>query len=78
MRVQVFFKNDGHHLPMWKTCVKVDAPPAEACQFIVNKRRLWDPLCMDARVVEQLDEKSDIFQYVCDDGLMPRDYCVLR
>lgn len=77
--VEVFYKKvgDGHPLRLWKTCVEVEAPPADVCQYIINERNLWDPFFVDSRVVEQLDEKSEIFQYVCG-GQMLSDYCVLR
>lgn len=77
--VEVAYKKvgDGHPLRLWKCCVEVEAPPAEVCRYIVAERHLWDPTCIKSRTVEQLDEKSQIFQYVCG-GQVLSDYCVLR
>lgn len=77
--VEVSYKKvgDGHPLRLWKSCVEVEAPPAEVCQYIIKERQLWDPYFCKSRVIEPLDEKSEIFQYVSG-GQVLSDYCVLR
>lgn len=77
--VGVFYKkvDDGYPLRLWKACVKLRASPAEVCEYIINHRRLWDPLFVDGRVVKQFKDNIEVFQYVC--GYQrPINYCVLR
>lgn len=68
---------DGHLLRLWKCTVEIDAKPLDILRHIVKERYLWDITLLRSRVLEQLDEKSQIFQYVCG-GLSITDYCVLR
>ncbi|XP_055680251.1 uncharacterized protein LOC129788248 isoform X2 [Lutzomyia longipalpis] len=68
---------DGHPLRLWKCTVEVEAPPTEVLHHIVKERHLWDTDLLKWRVIEQLDEKSEIFQYVCG-GQSITDYCVVR
>ncbi|XP_055716216.1 rho GTPase-activating protein 7 isoform X3 [Phlebotomus papatasi] len=68
---------DGHPLRLWKCVVEVEAPPMEVLHHIVKERQLWDTDLLKWRIIEQLDEKSEIFQYVCG-GQSITDYCVLR
>ena len=56
------------------------APPIEVLHHIANERNLWDHQLLRMRVVEQLDDKSEVFQFSCINGLLDFcvDYCVLR
>ncbi|XP_055524995.1 rho GTPase-activating protein 7 isoform X2 [Wyeomyia smithii] len=76
--VSVHFKKvgDGHPLRLWKTVTEVEAPPTEVINHILNERHLWDDHLLKAKIVERLDDDTDVYQYVC--GQPVTDYCVLR
>lgn len=68
---------DGHPLRLWRCVTEIDATPMEILHYILKERRQWDEYLMKCRVVEQLDEHSEIFQYATG-GHIITDYCVLR
>lgn len=68
---------DGHPLRLWRCTTDIEATPLEIMQFIFKERRQWDTYLMKCRIVEQLDEHSEIFQYATG-GHVITDYCVLR
>lgn len=49
----------------------------EIMHFIFKERRQWDEYLMKCRIVEQLDDHSEIFQYATG-GHIITNYCVLR
>lgn len=77
--VDVAYKKvgDGHPLRLWRCNTEVDATPAQVLQFIFKERHQWDPFLLKCRVIEQLDEHSEIFQYACGTHSIT-DYCILR
>lgn len=68
---------DGHPLRLWRCTTEVEAPPMEVLQFIFKERHQWDQNLLKWRIVRQLDERSEIFQYA-GGGQTITDYCVLR
>ncbi|XP_058811625.1 stAR-related lipid transfer protein 13 [Topomyia yanbarensis] len=76
--VTIYFKKvgDGHPLRLWKAVTEVEAPPTEVINHILNERHLWDDYLLKSKIVERLDNDTDVFQYVC--GQPITDYCVLR
>lgn len=68
---------DGHPLRHWPCTTDIEATPLEIMQFIFKERRQWDTYLMKCRIVEQLDEYSEIFQYA-NGGHVITDYRLLR
>lgn len=71
---------DGHPLRLWKVSTEVEAPPAELLNRILWERHVWDSSFLKWRVLQRLDQHTEIFQYVSS-ALPPHppcDYCVLR
>ncbi|XP_055304722.1 uncharacterized protein LOC129569659 isoform X4 [Sitodiplosis mosellana] len=68
---------DGHPLRLWRCTTDIEATPMEILHFIFKERRQWDTYLMKCRIVEQLDDHSEIFQYATG-GHVITDYCVLR
>lgn len=77
--VEIAYKKvgDGHPLRLWRCTTEVEAPPMELLNLIVKERHTWDTQLIKWRVLEQLNENSQIFQYVCGEQNVT-DYCVLR
>lgn len=69
---------DGHPLRLWRVVTEVEAPPSEVLHHITAERQLWDRTLVKSRVIEQLNERSQVFQYACSNGQTITDYCVLR
>nr|XP_033801472.1 stAR-related lipid transfer protein 8 isoform X2 [Geotrypetes seraphini] len=71
---------DGHPLRLWKVSVELEAPPVTVLQRILRERHLWDDDVLQVKVVEALDQNTEVFQYVTD-CMAPhprRDFVVLR
>lgn len=68
---------DGHPLRLWRCTTEIEATPLEILHYIFKERRQWDTYLMKCRIVEQLDDHSEIFQYATG-GHVITDYCVLR
>lgn len=68
---------DGHPLRLWRCSTEIEATPLEIQSYIFKERRQWDAFLMKCRIVEQLDDHSEIFQYATG-GHIISDYCVLR
>lgn len=77
--VEISFKKvgDGHPLRLWKFTTELDAPPSQVLQYVFKERHHWDQHLLKWRIIEQLDERSEIFQYATG-GQTITDYCVLR
>ncbi|CAH0562379.1 unnamed protein product [Brassicogethes aeneus] len=81
-KVDVSFKKvvDGIPLRLWKVCAEIEAPPSEVLNRIIRGRHMWDPELHSTRIIEQIDKKTEIFQYVrrSINPLPKEEYCVLR
>lgn len=77
--IEIAFKKvgDGHPLRLWRCITEVDAPPCEVLQYIYNQRQAWDPYLLKYRVIEHLDDRSEIFQFATGWQSIT-DYCILR
>ncbi|XP_061129926.1 rho GTPase-activating protein 7 isoform X1 [Syngnathus typhle] len=72
--------HDGFPLRLWKATVEVPASPEEVLTRIVREQARWDEDLYESRVVESLDEKTEVYQYVRN-TMAPhpmRDHLVLR
>jgi hypothetical protein len=80
--VQISYRceDDGIPLKTFRTKFTVNSSPASILHFILNGRIYWDPDLIEFRKIVDLDETSDIVQYVSA-SMSPhphRDYCVYR
>ena len=80
--VDVAYKKvgDGHPLRLWKCGVEVAAPPVDVVERLLRERHLWDDDMIKWRVVQRLDNETEVFQYVVN-VMVPhpaRDFCELR
>ncbi|KAJ8000815.1 hypothetical protein DPEC_G00184310 [Dallia pectoralis] len=72
--------HDGSPLRLWKASVEVPATPEEVLTRVRKEQGRWDEDLMESRVVETLDEHTDVYQYVRN-TMAPhptRDHLVLR
>ncbi|XP_077461938.1 rho GTPase-activating protein 7 isoform X3 [Stigmatopora argus] len=71
---------DGFPLRLWKVTVDVPATPEEVLNRILREQARWDDDLYESRVVETLDERTEVYQYVRN-TMAPhpmRDHLVLR
>ncbi|KAM3910453.1 stAR-related lipid transfer protein 8 isoform 2-T2 [Leptodactylus fuscus] len=71
---------DGNPLRLWKVSAEVEAPPSSLLHRVLRERHLWDEDLLQGRVVEPLDQNTDVFHYVTD-SMAPhprRQFLVLR
>ncbi|XP_076001317.1 rho GTPase-activating protein 7 isoform X2 [Genypterus blacodes] len=72
--------HDGFPLRLWKVTVEVPASPEEILMRLLREQGHWDEDLLESRVVETLDERTEIYQYVRN-TMAPhptRDHLVLR
>uniref|UniRef100_A0A3Q3MKD4 Rho GTPase-activating protein 7 n=1 Tax=Mastacembelus armatus TaxID=205130 RepID=A0A3Q3MKD4_9TELE len=72
--------HDGFPLRLWKVTVEVPAGPEEVLTRILREQGHWDEDLLESRVVETLDERTEVYQYV-KNTMAPhptRDHVVLR
>ncbi|XP_070767962.1 rho GTPase-activating protein 7 isoform X1 [Enoplosus armatus] len=72
--------HDGFPLRLWKVTVEVPASPEEVLTRVLREQGHWDEDLLESRVVETLDERTEVYQYVRD-SMAPhptRDHLVLR
>uniref|UniRef100_A0A8D3ABC6 Rho GTPase-activating protein 7 n=1 Tax=Scophthalmus maximus TaxID=52904 RepID=A0A8D3ABC6_SCOMX len=72
--------HDGYPLRLWKVTVEVPASPEEVLTRVLREQGHWDEDLLESRVVETLDEKTEVYQYVRN-TMAPhptRDHLVLR
>ncbi|XP_061600682.1 rho GTPase-activating protein 7 isoform X2 [Cololabis saira] len=72
--------HDGFPLRLWKATVEIPASPEEVLTRLLREQRLWDEDLLESRVVETLDERTEMYQYVRN-TMAPhptRDHLVLR
>ncbi|KAM3940715.1 rho GTPase-activating protein 7 isoform 2-T3 [Leptodactylus fuscus] len=71
---------DGPPLRMWKSTIEIAAQPESVLQRLLKEQHMWDEDLLDSKVIETLDEQTDIYQYV-QNNMAPhpaRDFVVLR
>lgn len=71
---------DGPPLRLWKSTIEIPAQPESVLQRLLKEQQMWDEDLLDSKVIETLDEQTDIYQYV-QNNMAPhpaRDYVVLR
>lgn len=73
-------EDDGIPLKLFRTKFSVSCAPSDVLNFILNGRRYWDLDLIEFRKIVDVDETSDIIQYVSA-SMSPhphRDYCLYR
>uniref|UniRef100_A0A3P9MQ55 Rho GTPase-activating protein 7 n=1 Tax=Oryzias latipes TaxID=8090 RepID=A0A3P9MQ55_ORYLA len=72
--------NDGFPLRQWKVTVEIHASPEEILTRVLREQGQWDEDLLESRVVETLDQRTEVYQYVRN-TMAPhptRDHVVLR
>uniref|UniRef100_A0A8C6U179 Rho GTPase-activating protein 7 n=1 Tax=Neogobius melanostomus TaxID=47308 RepID=A0A8C6U179_9GOBI len=72
--------HDGFPLRLWKVTVEIPATPEEVLTRILREQNHWDEDLLESRVVETLDDKIEVYQYVRN-TMAPhptRDHVVMR
>ncbi|XP_029008731.1 rho GTPase-activating protein 7 isoform X2 [Betta splendens] len=72
--------HDGFPLRLWKVTVEVPAAPEEILTRILREQAHWDEDLLESRVLETLDERTEVYQFVRN-TMAPhptRDHVVLR
>ncbi|XP_041821587.1 rho GTPase-activating protein 7 isoform X2 [Chelmon rostratus] len=72
--------HDGFPLRLWKVTVEVPASPEEVLTRVLREQGHWDEDLLESRMVETLDERTEVYQYVRN-TMAPhptRDHLVLR
>ncbi|KAM7394269.1 hypothetical protein PAMP_021082 [Pampus punctatissimus] len=72
--------HDGFPLRLWKVTVEVPASPEEVLTRLLREQGHWDEDLLESRVVETLDERTEVYHYVRN-TMAPhptRDHLVLR
>ncbi|KAL0994217.1 hypothetical protein UPYG_G00119390 [Umbra pygmaea] len=71
---------DGHPIRLWKVTTEVEAPPQTVLHRVMRERHLWDDDLLHSRVIEALENNTEVYHYVTD-SMAPhprRDFVVLR
>uniref|UniRef100_A0A3B3TKW4 Rho GTPase-activating protein 7 n=1 Tax=Poecilia latipinna TaxID=48699 RepID=A0A3B3TKW4_9TELE len=72
--------HDGFPLRLWKVTVEIPASPDDVLTRLLREQGHWDEDLLESRVVETLDERTEIYQYVRN-AMAPhptRDHLLLR
>ncbi|RVE76286.1 hypothetical protein OJAV_G00006850 [Oryzias javanicus] len=72
--------NDGFPLRQWKVTVEIHASPEDVLTRVLREQGQWDEDLLESRVVETLDQRTEVYQYVRN-TMAPhptRDHVVLR
>ncbi|XP_069833759.1 rho GTPase-activating protein 7 isoform X2 [Dendropsophus ebraccatus] len=71
---------DGPPLRLWKSTIEIPAQPESVLQRLLKEQHMWDEDLLDSKVIETLDDQTDIYQYVQNNMAPhpPRDFVVLR
>uniref|UniRef100_A0A4W6D512 DLC1 Rho GTPase activating protein n=1 Tax=Lates calcarifer TaxID=8187 RepID=A0A4W6D512_LATCA len=72
--------HDGFPLRLWKVTVEMPASPEEVLTRVLREQGHWDEDLLESRVVETLDERTEVYQYVRN-TMAPhptKDHLVLR
>ncbi|KAM4051289.1 rho GTPase-activating protein 7 isoform 2-T2 [Anomaloglossus baeobatrachus] len=71
---------EGPPLRLWKSTIEIPAQPEIVLQRLLKEQPMWDEELLDSKIIETLDEQTDIYQYV-QNNMAPhpaRDFVVLR
>ncbi|XP_069600531.1 rho GTPase-activating protein 7 isoform X2 [Ranitomeya imitator] len=71
---------EGPPLRLWKSTIEIPAQPESVLQRLLKEQHMWDDDLLDSKVIETLDDQTDIYQYV-QNNMAPhpaRDFVVLR
>ncbi|KAL6463100.1 hypothetical protein MHYP_G00274910 [Metynnis hypsauchen] len=71
---------DVHPIRLWRVSAEVEAPPPVVLQRVLRERHLWDEDLLHSRVIESLENNTEVFHYITD-SMAPhprRDFVVLR
>ncbi|MCJ8748944.1 hypothetical protein PDJAM_G00170400 [Pangasius djambal] len=71
---------DGHPIRLWRVSVEIEAPPTVVLHRVLRERHLWDEDLLHSRVMESLENNTEVFHYITD-SMAPhprRDFVVLR
>ncbi|XP_069510399.1 rho GTPase-activating protein 7-like [Ambystoma mexicanum] len=73
-------EDDRYPVRLWKSATEIEATPKEILQHILKEHRSWDPRLLQEKIIETLDDETEIYQYSTESlaPLPPRDYVVLR
>uniref|UniRef100_A0A7M4EBK8 Rho GTPase-activating protein 7-like n=1 Tax=Crocodylus porosus TaxID=8502 RepID=A0A7M4EBK8_CROPO len=81
-RVELAHKkvDDNYHIRLWKASTEIDAAPKLILQRILTEQHQWDPSLQQAKILETLDDETDIYHYTTESmsPLPAREYIVLR
>uniref|UniRef100_A0AAQ6III0 Rho GTPase-activating protein 7 n=1 Tax=Anabas testudineus TaxID=64144 RepID=A0AAQ6III0_ANATE len=72
--------HDGFPLRLWKVTAEVPASPEDILTRVLREQAHWDEDLLESRVIETLDERTEVYQYVRN-TMAPhptRDHVVLR
>ncbi|XP_074541786.1 rho GTPase-activating protein 7 isoform X2 [Halichoeres trimaculatus] len=72
--------HDGFPLRLWKVTIELPASPEEVLTRVLREQGHWDEDLLESRVVETLDERTEVYQYVRN-TMAPhptKDHLVLR
>nr|XP_028573317.1 rho GTPase-activating protein 7-like isoform X1 [Podarcis muralis] len=72
--------DDNYLVRVWKASAEIDAAPKVVLYRILMEQHLWNPSLQQTRVLEILDDETDIYHYATESmsPLPPREYVVLR
>ncbi|XP_058239407.1 stAR-related lipid transfer protein 8 isoform X2 [Hemibagrus wyckioides] len=71
---------EGHPIRLWRASVEIEAPPTVVLHRVLRERHLWDEDLLHSRVIESLENNTEVFHYITD-SMAPhprRDFVVLR
>ncbi|RMZ95746.1 Rho GTPase-activating, partial [Brachionus plicatilis] len=80
---EIYYKQvDDQHplLRLWKLTIEIESCAANIRNKILGARGLWDEDLIESRIIEQINDQTDIYQYVMH-FMAPqpsRDFCELR
>ncbi|KTG31982.1 hypothetical protein cypCar_00011145, partial [Cyprinus carpio] len=57
---------DGHPMRLWRVSVEIEAPPTVVLQRVLRERHLWDEDLLHSRVIETLENNTEVFHYITD------------
>uniref|UniRef100_A0A8D0L558 Rho GTPase-activating protein 7-like n=1 Tax=Sphenodon punctatus TaxID=8508 RepID=A0A8D0L558_SPHPU len=72
--------DDNYCVRMWKASAEIDAAPKAVLLRILMEQHLWDPCLQRAKILETLDDETEIYHYTTESmpPLPPREFVVLR
>ncbi|KAE8614462.1 hypothetical protein XENTR_v10008171 [Xenopus tropicalis] len=73
-------ESDDFPIRMWKASTEIEAAPHAVLQHILKEQHTWDPNLQQSKIIETLDEDTDIYHYITESmpPLPCREYVVLR